>query len=163
MVTAMSKPPFSIISIIFNLNKPGLPSVKYSLLQYSKIKIFSKNKWTDWRAKVSQCRKTERGDTLRFLNIHSVAKHEKIEENKNFYCRKKISQCRKKIESPLGFSNIHSVAKQQKKLKGGPFWGKKFSGKSLAVPKKIGKGTLWSPRVWYGTRENRKNLFGSVR
>ena len=37
-----------------------------------------------WRAKVSQCRKTERGDPLRFFNIHSVAKHEKIEENKNF-------------------------------------------------------------------------------
>ena len=33
------------------------------------------------RADVSQCRKTERGDPLRFFNIHSVAKHEKIEEN----------------------------------------------------------------------------------
>ena len=33
---------------------------------------------------VSQCRKTERGDPLRFFNIHSVAKHEKIEE-KNFF------------------------------------------------------------------------------
>ena len=69
-----------------------------------------------WRAKVSLCRKTERGDPLRFLNIHSVAKHEKIDENENFYFRKKISQCRTKIErgDPLGFSNIHSVAKQQK-------------------------------------------------
>ena len=47
-----------------------LPSVKYSLLQYSKIenflkKNFRKNyilkKWTEWRANVSQCRKTERG------------------------------------------------------------------------------------------------------
>ena len=37
-----------------------------------------------WRANVSQCRKTERGDPLRFFNIHSVAKHEKIEE-KNFF------------------------------------------------------------------------------
>ena len=46
-----------------------------------------------WRAKVSQCRKTERGDPLRFFNIHSVAKHEKIEE-KNYF-REKISQCRK--------------------------------------------------------------------
>ena len=49
-----------------------------------------------WRAKVSQCRKTERVDPLRFFNIHSVAKHEKIEENKNFHFREKISQCRKK-------------------------------------------------------------------
>ena len=30
-----------------------------------------------WRANVSQCRKTERGDPLRFFNIHSVAKHQK--------------------------------------------------------------------------------------
>ena len=29
--------------------------------------------------KVSQCRKTERGDPLGFSNIHSVAKHQKIE------------------------------------------------------------------------------------
>ena len=46
-----------------------------------------------WRAKVSQCQKTEKGNPLRFFNIHSVAKHEKIEEN-NFF-REKISQCRK--------------------------------------------------------------------
>ena len=91
-----------------------LPSVKYSLLQYSKIKIFLKKKFSKklhtqkngpsgapelasaspWRAKVSQRRKTERGDPLRFFNIHSVAKHEKIEENKNFHFREKISQCR---------------------------------------------------------------------
>ena len=66
-------------------------------------------KWTEWRARVSQCRKTERGDPLRFFNIHSVAKHEKIEENKNFYFREKISQCRKKLKGgdPLGFFNIH--------------------------------------------------------
>ena len=63
---------------------------------------------------------------------------------------------------PLGFSNIHSVAKQQK-IEGGPFGEKSFRKKSLAVPKKIGRGTLWSHRVWYVTRENRKNLFGSVR
>ena len=37
----------------------------------------------------SQCRKTERGDPLWFFNIHSVAKHEKIEENKNFHFRGK--------------------------------------------------------------------------
>ena len=64
---------------------------------------------------------------------------------------------------PLGFSNIHSVAKQQK-IEGGILWGKNFSGKKrLAVPKKLKGGTLWSRSVWYVTRENRKNLFGSVR
>ena len=48
-----------------------LPSVKYSFLQYSKIENFSKKNGpsgapglasaSPWRAKVSQCRKTERG------------------------------------------------------------------------------------------------------
>ena len=42
-------------------------------------KLHTQKKWTEWRAKVSQCRKTEREDLLRFFNIHSVAKHEKIE------------------------------------------------------------------------------------
>ena len=102
-----------------------LPSVKYSFTVFEKRKFLKKKifekityseKWTDWRAKVSQCRKTERVDPLRFFNIHSVAKHEKIEENKNFHFREKISQCRKKTErgDPLGFFNIHSVAKHQK-------------------------------------------------
>ena len=102
-----------------------LPSVKYYLLQYSKIENFSKTKWTEWRAwcgKVSQCRKTERGDPLRFFNNHSVAKHEKFEGNKNFYFRKKSHSAEKTERGdPLGFSNIQSVAKQQKNWKGGPF------------------------------------------
>ena len=34
-------------------------------------------------------------DPLRFFNIHSVAKHEKIEENKNFYFRKKSHSAEK--------------------------------------------------------------------
>ena len=92
-------------------------------------------------ALVSQCRKTERGDPLRFFNILSVAKHEKIEENKNFYFRKKISQCRKKTErgDRLGFSNIQSVAKQQK-TEGGTLWGKKFSEKKSHSAEKNWRG-----------------------
>ena len=96
-----------------------------------------------WRAKVSQCRKTERGDPLWFFNIHSVAKHEKIEENKNFHFREKISQCRKKTErgDPLGFFNIHSVAKHQKKCRGDPL-GKNFFSKkkSRSAEKKLKGG-----------------------
>ena len=65
---------------------------------------------------------------------------------------------------PLGFSNIHSVAKQQKKLKGDPLEKNFFSGKkSHNAEKKLKGGTLWSRPVWYVTRENRKNLFGSFR
>ena len=48
-------------------------------------------------------------------------------------------------------------------MKGGPFGEKNFRKKSRSAEKKLEGGTLWSPRVWYGTRENRKNLFGSVR
>ena len=44
--------------------------------------------------KVSQCQKTERGDPLGFFNIHSVAKHQKIEGG-FFLFSEKISQCRK--------------------------------------------------------------------
>ena len=62
---------------------------------------------TKFRKRVSQCRKTERRDPLGFFNIHSVAKHQKIEEG-NFFRKK--SQCRKKLKG--GFFNIHSVAKQ---------------------------------------------------
>ena len=86
--------------------------------------------------KVSQCRKTERGDPLRFFNIHSVAKQEKIEENKNFYFREKISQCRKKLKGgPLGFFNIHSVAKHQKNAGGTP-WGNFFPEKQVSQRRK---------------------------
>ena len=61
-------------------------------------KITYSKKWTDWRAKVSQCRKIERGYPLWFFNIHSVAKHEKIEENKNFHFREKIHNAEKKLK-----------------------------------------------------------------
>ena len=57
---------------------------------------------------------------------------------------------------PLRFFNIYSVAKQQKKLKGGPFGKIFFLKKSLAVPKKIERG---SRPVWYVTLENRKTFF----
>ena len=74
------------------------------------------------RAKVSQCRKTERVDPLRFFNIHSVAKHEKIEENKNFHFREKISQCRKKTERGTLWDFLTSILSQNiKKNAGGPF------------------------------------------
>ena len=53
------------------------------------------------------------------------------------------------------------LSQNSKKMKGGPS-GKFFSEKSLAVPKKLKGGTLWSRPVWYVTRENRKTLFGSL-
>ena len=53
--------------------------------------------------------------------------------------------------------------KTAKKLKGDAL-GKKFpKKKSRIAEKKLKGGTLWSRPVWYITRENRKNFFGSVR
>ena len=87
-----------------------------------------------WRANVSQCRKTERGDPLRFFNIHSVAKHEKIEEKIFFYFRDKISQCRKKLKGGTLWDFPTSILSQNiKKMQGGPFEEKKFRKKN---PKK---------------------------
>ena len=55
------------------------------------------------------------------------------------------------------------LTQNSKKIEGGPFGEKIFPEKSLAVPKKLKVETLWSRPVWYVTRKNRKNLFGSVR
>ena len=70
---------------------------------------------------------------------------------------------RKKTErgDPLGFFNIYSVAKQQKKIEGGTLWDRNFFRKKVSQCRKKLKGG--SRPVWYVTRENRKNLFGSVR
>ena len=146
-----------------------LPSVKYSftVLENRNFlkKKFSKKLHTQkngpsgaqglasaspWRAKVSQCRKTERGDLLRFFNIHSVAKHEKIEEKIFFIFGRKSHNAEKtERRNPLGFSNIHSVAKHQKNA-GGPFEEKNFEKKSeknvSQCRKKIERGdSLVSP------------------
>ena len=50
-----------------------------------------------------------------------------------------------------------------KKTHGDPLGKNFFRKKSLAVPKKMKGGSLWSRPVWYVTRKIRKNLFGSVR
>ena len=63
---------------------------------------------------------------------------------------------------PLGFFNIHSVAKHQKNA-GGAFGEIFFRKKVSQCRKKMKGGGHWSRSVWYVTRKNRKNLFGSVR
>ena len=63
---------------------------------------------------------------------------------------------------PLGVFNMHFVAKHQK-IEGGPFGENFFSGKKSHNAEKTERGTLWYRPVWYVTRENRKNLFGSAR
>ena len=89
------------------------------------------------RAKVSQCRKTEREDNLRFFNIHSAAKHEKIEENKNFHLREKISQCRKNLKGGTLWDFSTSILSQNiKKKQGGPFGEKIFFEKKVSQCRK---------------------------
>ena len=79
---------------------------------------------------------------MRLFNIHSVAKHEKIEK-KNYF-RKKISQCRKK-------------------LKGGTLWD--FPTSILSQnSKQIGRGDpLVSPgMVWYAGKQEKPFWFSSL-
>ena len=100
--------------------------------------------------KVSQCQNTERGDHLGFFNIHSVAKHQKIEGEKCLFAEK-IPQCRKKLKGrPFGIFQ-HPFCRT--KIEGGTLWRKIFRKKVSHCLKKL----------WYVTREDRKNYFGSVR
>ena len=100
-----------------------------------------------WRAgaragalKSHNAEKTERGDPLWFFNIHSVAKHEKIEE-KNF--REKISQCRKKVKGGTLWDFSTSILSQNiKKMQGGPF-GEFFFEKKVSQCRKKMKGGVF--------------------
>ena len=83
-----------------------------------------------------------KGGPLRFFNIHSVAKHEKIEENKNFHFRKKSHNAEKKLKGgpfevfqhpfcrktwknwrKQKFSFSEKISQCRKKLKGRALWG----------------------------------------
>ena len=82
---------------------------------------------------------------MRFFNIHSVAKHEKMKKI-FFYFLEKIPQCRKKLKGGTLWDFPTSILSQNtKKMKGGPFEEKKIRKKNsekkcLAVPKKIERG-----------------------
>ena len=64
-------------------------------------------------------KKTERGDSLGFFNIHSVAKHQKMQGGpfgENFFSKKKVSQCRKneRGESLVSPGMVCYAEKQEK-------------------------------------------------
>ena len=102
---------------------------------------------------------------MRFFNIHSVAKHEKIEENKNFHFREKISQCRKKLKGgPFGIFQHPFCRKTSKKCRGDPLGKIFFSEKKVAVPKKNEKGeSLVSPgMVCYAEKQEKSFWFSSL-
>ena len=96
-----------------------------------------------WRAKGSQCRKTERG-TLRGFSTSILSQNmKKMKKTKIFIFGKKSYNAEKTERGdPLGFFNIHSVAKHQKNCRGDPL-GKIFLSKnSFAVPKKNERGVI---------------------
>ena len=159
-----------------------LPNVKYSFTVLENRNFLKKKKFFEkitysnkmdrvarrspWRAKVSQCRKTEREDPLRFFNIHSVAKHEKIEENKNFHFREKISQCRKKLKGGTLWDFSTSILSQDiKQMQGGPF-GEKFffRKKKFRSAEKNERGeSLVSPgMVCYAEKQEKPFWFSSL-
>ena len=116
---------------------------------------------TNFRKKVSQCRKTERWDRLGVLNTKSVVKIKEIEggplERKNF--RKKVSQCRKTERGTLWDFSTSILSLNIKKLKGKIF----ILGKNLTVPKKIERGTLWSrPVCCYAEKQEKPFWFSSL-
>ena len=88
--------------------------------------------------------KNLKGGPFGIFNIHSVAKHQKIEVGKIFYFLEKISQCRKtkkKTERGTLWDFPTSILSQNsKKLKRDPLGKNCFPKKSLAVPKKIERG-----------------------
>ena len=122
---------------------------------------------TNFRKKVSQCRKTERGPFGIFKHticckISKKMKGRPFGEKKN---RKQKSHNAEKLKGGTlwGFSTS-ILSQNSKKIEGGTLWGKKFSEKKVSqCRKKMKGGTLWSRPVWYVTGKNRKNLFGSVR
>ena len=87
--------------------------------------------------KVSQCRKTEKGDPLGFFNIHSVAKYQR--NWRGTLWREKIfrkSLCRKTERGdPMGFLNTHSVAKYQRNWRG-TLWREKNFRKKVSQGRK---------------------------
>ena len=94
-----------------------------------------------------------------FFNIHSVAKHQKIEGEKIFIFGKKSHSAKKTVRGdPLGFSNIHSDAKQQK------FEGDFFEKKSRSAEKnERGEGPLVLPgMVCYAEKQEKPFWFSSL-
>ena len=88
----------------------------------------------------------------------------KLKGGKFLFSEKNLTVPKKKLKGGTLWDFPTSILSQNsKKIEGGPFEEKNFRKKSRSAEKKLEGGTLWSPRVWYVTRENRKNLSGSVR
>ena len=113
---------------------------------------------TNFRKKVSQCRKTERGDRLGVLNTKSVVKIKEIEGGP--FGEKIILEKKSHNAEKLKGIFQHPDAKQQK-IKWGNLRGKNFSEKkSHSAEKKIERGDpLISPSmVCYAEKQEKPFL-----
>ena len=98
-----------------------------------------------------------------FFNIHSVAKHQKIEGG--IFFGKKSHSAEKTGRGNFWDFPTSILSQNSKKVEGGdPLKKKKFREKSLAVPKKIGRGDpLVSPgMVWYAGKQEKPFWFSSL-
>ena len=95
-----------------------------------------------------------------FFNIHSVAKHEKIEENFFLFSGKNLTMPKKMKGGTLWDFPTSILSQNIKKMQGDRLRKQNFEKK---IPKKnisqcrnkLKGGTLWSLPVWYVTRKNR--------
>ena len=117
-----------------------LPSVKYSLAQYSKIEKFSKKNGPSGALKSHNAKKLKGGTLWGFSTSILSQNMKKLKKTKNFVFGKKSHSAEKNWKGTLWDFPTSNLSQNRKKFKG-----KKFRKKCLAVPKKIGRGTLWSP------------------
>ena len=103
---------------------------------------------------------------MRFFNIHSVAKHGKIEENKNFHFREKSHNAEKKLKGGTLWDFSTSILSQNiKKNAGGTLWGNFFfSKKKYRSAEKNERGeSLVSPgMVCYAEKQEKLFWFSSL-
>ena len=86
-------------------------------------------------------------------------------KGKNFIFGKKSHSAEKKLKRGTLWDFPTSILLQNsKKIEGGTLWAKNFPEKSLAVPKKIGRGDLLvSPgMVWYAGKQEKPFWFSSL-
>ena len=110
-------------------------------------KITYSKKWTEWCAGA----RARKGDTSEILNIF-VAVEGVLSQNikklkgENFYFRKKISQCRKKLKGgPFGIFQHSFCRKTAKKIEGGTLWEKKNFRKKVSQCRKKLEGGPFGP------------------
>ena len=104
-----------------------------------------------------------KGDPLRFFNIHSVAKDEKIEEKFFLFSGKNLTMP-KKLKGGLWDFPTSILSQNIKKMQGGPSGENFFSGKKVSMPKKTERGDpLVSPgMVCYAEKQKKPFWFSSL-